>query len=122
MISVHKVGTHMVHAFGTLKRNPRSGVFFLRKRVPGRLRKAVGKREIKISLRTRDPDVARIRHLEQLLRIEQTFAQFDSTRTAATHLATLGGEIGRLGLRLVRPLREVAATVEDRTASLRSQR
>ncbi|MGM4953366.1 DUF6538 domain-containing protein [Bradyrhizobium barranii] len=54
----------MVHAFGTPKRNPQSGVFFLRKRVPDRLRNAVGKREIKISLRTRDPDVARIRHLE----------------------------------------------------------
>lgn len=67
----------MVHAFGTPKRNPQSGVFFLRKRVPDRLRKAVGKREIKISLRTRDPDVARIRHLEQLLRIERSFAQFD---------------------------------------------
>jgi hypothetical protein len=67
----------MVHAFGTPKRHPQSGVFFLRKRVPDRLRKAVGKREIKISLRTRDPDVARIRHLEQLLRIEHCFAQFD---------------------------------------------
>lgn len=67
----------MVHAFGAPKRHPRSGVFFLRKRVPDRLRKAVGKREIKISLRTRDPDIARIRHLEQLLRIEQSFAQFD---------------------------------------------
>lgn len=67
----------MVHAFGSPKRHPRSGVFFLRKRVPDRLRKAVGKREIKISLRTRDPDIARIRHLEQLLRIEQSFAQID---------------------------------------------
>ncbi|WFU80738.1 hypothetical protein QA645_41050 [Bradyrhizobium sp. CIAT3101] len=37
----------------------------------------MGKREIKISLRTRDPDVSRIRHLEELLRIEQSFAQFD---------------------------------------------
>lgn len=37
----------------------------------------MGKREIKISLQTRDPDVARIRHLEQLLRIEHCFAQFD---------------------------------------------
>jgi integrase len=67
----------MVHAFGTPKRHPRSGVFFLRKRVPDRLRGAVGKREIKMSLRTRDPHIARIRHLEELLRIERTFAQFD---------------------------------------------
>jgi integrase len=67
----------MVHAAGTPKRHPESGIFFLRKRVPDRLRALVGKREIKISLRTRDLEVARIRNLEVLLRIAREWAQFD---------------------------------------------
>jgi hypothetical protein len=54
----------MVRALGAPKRHPDSGIFFLRKRVPERLRPHVGKREIKISLQTREAIVARIRNLE----------------------------------------------------------
>jgi hypothetical protein len=69
----------MVLALGTPKRHPESGIFFLRKRVPDRLREVVGKCEIKISLRTRDANEARIRNLEELLRIERQWAQFDGS-------------------------------------------
>jgi len=39
---------------------PRSGIFWLRKRVPADLQSFVGKREEKISLRTRDAVEAKI--------------------------------------------------------------
>jgi hypothetical protein len=51
----------------------------LRKRVPKWLRRTIGKREIKISLQTRDPVVARIRHLELLARIEREFSGIDAS-------------------------------------------
>ena len=64
--------------FESLSRHPDSGIFLLRKQVPERLKEAVGKREIKLSLRTRDPVIARIRHLELLAKIERDFAGIDA--------------------------------------------
>jgi hypothetical protein len=64
--------------FESLRRHPDSGIFLLRKRVPERLKETVGKGEIKLSLRTRDPVVARIRHLELLAKIEREFAGIDA--------------------------------------------
>ncbi len=84
------------------KRHPESGIFFLRKRVPDRLRALVGKREIKLSLRTRDPDVARLRNLEELLRIERDWARFkgvvpkpDGNVGAYTEVKTASGVSAR---------------------------
>jgi hypothetical protein len=51
--------------------HPDSGIFLLRRRVPKRLRRTIGKPEIKISLHTRDPKVARIRHLELPTKVER---------------------------------------------------
>ena len=42
-------------------RNPATGVYHFRKVVPEALRAAVGKREIKLSLRTRDMREAKLR-------------------------------------------------------------
>jgi hypothetical protein len=67
----------MVHAFGTPKRHPESGVFLFRKRVPAHLTAILGKSEIKFSLRTRDPVVARIRNLEETARIERAWSKID---------------------------------------------
>ncbi|UPK40812.1 tyrosine-type recombinase/integrase (plasmid) [Bradyrhizobium sp. 186] len=64
--------------FESLRRHPDSGIFLLRKRVPERLKEAVGKGEVKLSLRTRDPVVARIRHLEVLARIERAWSGIDA--------------------------------------------
>ncbi len=67
----------MVHAFGTPKRHPESGVFLFRKRVPAHLIAIVGRSEIKFSLKTRDPVVARIRNLEDTARIERAWSKID---------------------------------------------
>jgi integrase len=64
--------------FESLRRHADSGIFLLRKRVPERLKKIVGKGEIKLSLRTRDPVVARIRHLEELAKIERAWSGIDA--------------------------------------------
>lgn len=67
----------MVCAIGTPKRHPESGVFWFRKRVPDRLKTKVGKCEIKFSLRTRDPVIARLKNLEAMVEIERAWAAYD---------------------------------------------
>jgi hypothetical protein len=67
----------MVCALGTPKRHPESGIYQFRKRVPERLRESVGKREIKFSLHTRDPDVARLRNLEAMIQFERQWSGVD---------------------------------------------
>jgi hypothetical protein len=56
---------------------PESGIYWFRKRVPDRLKAKVGKREIKFSLCTRDPDVARLRNLQAMMGIERAWAAYD---------------------------------------------
>ena len=65
--------------FESLRRHPDSGIFPLRKRVPERLKKIVGKREIKLSLGTTDRKVARIRCLEELAKIERAWSGIDAS-------------------------------------------
>jgi hypothetical protein len=67
----------MVIALGTPKRHPQSGIYWFRKRVPDRLRKSVGRAEIKFSLRTRDPQIARLRNLDAMLKLERAWAGHD---------------------------------------------
>lgn len=69
----------MVNALFTPKRHRESGIFQFRRRVPERLKDAVGKSEIKFSLQTRDPTVARIRNLEEMARLERAWAKIDGT-------------------------------------------
>jgi hypothetical protein len=69
----------MVCALGTPKRHPESGIYPFRKRVPERLKESVGRSEIKFSLRTRDPVVARIRNLEEMARLERAWSGIDGT-------------------------------------------
>src|ERR1700755_655389 len=69
----------MACALGTPKRRPESGIYWFRKRVPDRLKAKVGKSEIKFSLRTRDPDIARLRNLEAMVKIERAWAGYDIT-------------------------------------------
>jgi hypothetical protein len=52
-------------------KHPKTGIYWLRKGVPEDLRAAVGKREEKFSLKTRDPAEAKIRHAQALLELEQ---------------------------------------------------
>jgi len=55
-------------------KHPKTGIFWLRKGVPEDLRAAVGKREEKFSLKTRDPAEAKILHAQALLELEQRWA------------------------------------------------
>ncbi|HZL62718.1 MAG TPA: DUF6538 domain-containing protein, partial [Pseudolabrys sp.] len=73
----------MVCALGTPKRHPQSGIYRFRKRVPDRLKAKVGKSEIKFSLRTRDPDIARLRNLEAMVEIERAWAGHDVVAVSA---------------------------------------
>ena len=55
----------------------KSGIYLFRKRIHERLKEAVGDSEIKFSLRTRDPAVARIRNLEEMVRLERAWSGID---------------------------------------------
>ncbi|WP_128562153.1 DUF6538 domain-containing protein [Methylobacterium crusticola] len=54
--------------------HPRSGVYWLRKRVPADLVAAVGRREVTLSLQTKDPAEAKKRYAEELLKLERQWA------------------------------------------------
>jgi len=65
-------------------KHPKTGVYWLRKRVPGDLRLRVGKREEKRSLKTRDPAEAKRRHLQALTDLEAKWANLRAgSRTLA---------------------------------------
>lgn len=55
-------------------KHPKSGVFFLRRRVPDDLREVLGKREEKLSLRTRDVAEAKVRHVKALADLDARWA------------------------------------------------
>jgi integrase len=55
-------------------KHPKTGIYQLRKAVPEDLRKLVGKREEKVSLRTRDPAEAKVRHAKALAELEARWA------------------------------------------------
>lgn len=56
------------------QKHPKSGVYWLRKRVPDDLRALVGKREEKMSLVTRNPEEAKRLHAHALIEIEARWA------------------------------------------------
>ncbi|TFV74605.1 hypothetical protein E4K64_17320 [Bradyrhizobium frederickii] len=55
-------------------KHPKTGIYQLRKAVPDDLRKLVGKREEKVSLQTRDPAEAKVRHAKALAELEARWA------------------------------------------------
>ncbi|MGY4432225.1 hypothetical protein ACVWWO_004702 [Bradyrhizobium sp. F1.13.1] len=55
-------------------KHPKTGIYQLRKVVPDDLRKLVGKREEKVSLQTRDPGEAKVRHAKALAELEARWA------------------------------------------------
>jgi integrase len=65
-------------------KHPKSGVYWVRKRVPDDLLKLVGKREEKRSLQTRDPGEAKRRHAEALVEIEARWANLRAGPKALT--------------------------------------
>ena len=54
--------------------HPESGIYYLRRKVPDELRSALGRREYKKSLKTRDPAEARVRFTAALKESDEAFA------------------------------------------------
>lgn len=52
-------------------KHPRTGVYWLRQRIPADLRTLVGREEVSKTLRTKDPAEARMRHAEELARMHR---------------------------------------------------
>ena len=55
-------------------KHPKTGVYWLRKRVPDDLRVVLGKLELLQSLKTKDPGEAKLRHAEALVAVETQWA------------------------------------------------
>ncbi|MDR3471682.1 MAG: hypothetical protein P4M09_08335, partial [Devosia sp.] len=55
-------------------KHPKTGIYWLRRRVPDRLRELVGKLEIKKSLGTKDPTEAKRLHAAALLELDEAWA------------------------------------------------
>jgi hypothetical protein len=75
-------------------KHPKTGVYWLRKRVPDELRELVGKREEKRSLGTRDPAEAKRRHVEILAALDTQWSNLrrgplSLTRDEADELAAV---------------------------------
>ena len=51
-------------------KHPKTGIYWLRKRVPDALRATIGRREVRQSLGTRDPAEAKLRHAQALVALE----------------------------------------------------
>ena len=68
------MAVHMVLAMARPWKHPKTGIFWLRKRVPDDLRPILGKREEKRSLGTRDSAEAKRLHAQALAELEQRWA------------------------------------------------
>jgi hypothetical protein len=55
-------------------KHPKTGIYWLRRAVPADLRAAVGKREEKASLKTRDPALAKQLHAAAMVALEERWA------------------------------------------------
>lgn len=64
----------MVLSMSRPQLHPRTGVYCLRKRVPADLVPMIGRKEITLSLRTKDPAEARARYARELAKLEQRWA------------------------------------------------
>ncbi|UCI29457.1 DUF6538 domain-containing protein [Mesorhizobium sp. B4-1-4] len=75
--------------------HPDSGIYWYRKRVPERLKPLVGKTEEKISLRTRDPEQARIEFARVSLEVQQRWRELSAGPRSLSErqAAGLAGEI-----------------------------
>ncbi|RIK85499.1 MAG: hypothetical protein DCC69_10130 [Hyphomicrobiales bacterium] len=67
---------HMVLSMSRPTKHPKTGVYWLRKRVPNDLVDKLGRKEITKSLETRDPDEAKRKHSELLAELESQWANF----------------------------------------------
>jgi hypothetical protein len=71
---------HMALAMARPWKHPKTGIFWLRKRIPDDLRPLLGKHEEKQSLGTRDPNEAKRVHARALAELGERWANLRSTR------------------------------------------
>ncbi len=64
----------MTHGMARPWKHPKTGVYWLSKRVPTDLQKKVGKSELRRNLGTKDPTQAKLALAQQLAAIEQSSA------------------------------------------------
>ena len=64
----------MVLAMARPWKHPKTGIYWIRKRVPEDLRAQLGKREEKLTLKTRDPAAAKRLHAKALAELEQRWS------------------------------------------------
>jgi hypothetical protein len=78
-------------------KHPKTGVYWLRKRVPERLIKLVGKREELCTLDTKDSGEARARHAIKLAEVEARWANLARGEQELNHkqIHAIAGEIYR---------------------------
>lgn len=78
-------------------KHPDSGIFYLRRAVPEALKPIVGKSMEKVSLGTRDPAEARIRHAERLADLELRWAALRQGNAKLSHkqIIAIAGEFYR---------------------------
>ncbi len=79
---------HMVLAMSRPSRHPKTGIFWLRKRVPSDLVARVGRAIEYFSLQTREPGEAKQRHAEAVARLEARWAELRCGEPAAGPGAT----------------------------------
>lgn len=77
--------------------HPDSGIYWYRKRVPERLKPSVGKMEERISLRTRDPEEAKIEFARVSLEVQERWRQLAAGPRSLSEkqAAAIAGEIYR---------------------------
>lgn len=75
--------------------HPKTGIYLFRKRVPENLIKLVGKREEKISLKTRDPNEAKIAHARVAAEVQERWQRLSAGVQTLSHKQAIGiaGEI-----------------------------
>jgi hypothetical protein len=112
---------HMVLAMTRPRKHPRTGVYEFRKRVPDRLRPLVGKREVKRSLKTKDPAVARERHAAVAAEVEAQWNLLGSGGSPLDGDVTLTG-LGRSDASAVTCWAHCAMQAADFHATIASRR
>ncbi|MHA6689562.1 DUF6538 domain-containing protein [Devosia sp. A449] len=80
----------MVLKMATPYRHPQSGIFWLRRRVPADLVSLLGRREEKISLRTRDPSEAKAAYFQVSSKIEARWANLRKGARRISHKEAMG--------------------------------
>jgi integrase len=102
----------------------RGEVFYVRLTVPLRVQAAYGRKDVWVSLRTRDPEIAKVKALTVTAKLKETFRRLDQTKAVAMEPAELAALYQRQALaedvehRLVASLRAEDQTDEPESLAL----